>query len=175
MPAATGPDATTSTDGPALTTDGVWRTLARQPFMVIGMVNGRGEGRSAGVSLAVHDDALWTSSDAGAWKTRHLRHQPEVSVTVPVRRGGVLALVAPIPPAVVTCNATAHVLPAAAAPGPVRRRLLRGLKLTEEVLADVVAIRLVPHGDFVTYGLGVSLLGMLDTERARGRVPVARA
>lgn len=159
---------------PRLTTEQVWRTIARQPFVVVAMVNRRGEGRSAGVSLAVHDDALWFASQDTAWKTKHLRHQPEVSVTVPVRRGGVLALVAPIPPAVVTCNATAHVLPAADAPEPVRRKVLRGLKLTDDALAGTVMVRLVPHGDFVTYGIGVSLLGMLDTENARGRVPVAR-
>jgi hypothetical protein len=28
-------------------------------------------------------------------------------------------------------------------------------------------------GDFVTYGIGVSARGMLDTEKARGRAPVA--
>ncbi|GIG41551.1 hypothetical protein [Cellulomonas phragmiteti] len=157
--------------GPALTTSQVWRTVARQPFVVVGMVNRRGQGRTVGVSPAVHGGDLWIAVADDDWKTAHLRHQPEVSVTVPVRRGGLLALVAPIPPATVTFSATASVLPADHAPDPVRRRLLRGLKVSDDVLAATVTVRLTPHGDLVTYGIGVPLLRMLDTERARGRVP----
>lgn len=157
--------------GPALTTAQVWRTVARQPFVVVAMVNRRGEGRSVGVTPAIDGADLWIAVQDGDWKTAHLRHQPEVSVTVPVRRGGLLALVAPIPPATVTFCATAHVMPADAAPEPVRRRLLRGLKPSDDVLAGTVTVRLTPHGDLVTYGVGVPLLRMVDTERARGRVP----
>ena len=162
------------TVGPSLTTDGVWRTLARQPFLVVGMVNRRGEGRSVGVSPVVDDD-VWFAATATDWKVAHVRHQPEVSVTVPVRRGGLLALVAPIPPATVTFRATAQVVPVDDAPEKVRRRLLRGLAEPDDARGAVVMVRLTPHGDFVTYGLGVPLRVMVDTERARGRVPVARS
>lgn len=174
MPAAPGPDATTRPDGPSLTTEGVWRTIARQPFMVVGMVNRAGEGRSVGVSPAVDGDDVWFAASENDWKVAHLRHQPEISVTVPVRRGGLLALVAPIPPAAVTFRATAHVVPMADAPERVRSRLLRGLRDPDVARGAVVMARLTPHGDFVTYGLGVPLRAMVDTERARGRVPVAR-
>jgi Pyridoxamine 5'-phosphate oxidase len=159
---------------PSLTTEQVWRALARQPFMVVAMVNRHGQGRSVGVTPAVHGDDLWFAATETDWKVTHLRHQPEVSVTVPVRRGGVLTLVAPIPPATVTVPATAQVLPVGDAPDDVRRRLLRGLTEPDAERGDVVMVRLTPHGDFVTYGLGVPLRVMADTERARGRVPVAR-
>lgn len=157
-----------------LTTDTVWRTLARQPFLVVGMVNRAGQGRSVGVSPAVHGDHVWFAASAADWKVAHLQHQPEVSFTVPVRRGGLLALLVPIPPATITCRATAQVVPLDDAPEPVRRRLLRGLSEADPARGEPVMVRLTPHGDFVTYGVGVSLRTMLDTERARGRVPVAR-
>lgn len=158
----------------ALTSTQVWRTLARQPFLVVAMVNRDGQGRSVGVSPAVDGDDVWFAASETDWKVAHLRHQPEVSVTVPVRRGGVLALVAPIPPATVTFRATAQVVPADQAPAEVRRKLLRGLTEGDAARGGTVMVRLTPHGDFVTYGVGVPLRVMLDTERARGRVPVAR-
>lgn len=175
MPAAPGPDAVSRSDGPALTADGVWRTLARQPFMVVGMVNRRGEGRTVGVTPAVDGDDVWFAATETDWKVAHVRHQPEVSVTVPVRRGGLLTLVAPIPPATVTFRARAQVVAPGDAPERVRRRLLRGLTEPDDARGAVVMVRLTPRGDFVTYGLGVPLRVMVDTERARGRVPVARA
>ena len=127
------------------------------------------------VSPVVDDDDVWFAAAATDWKVAHVRHQPEVSVTVPVRRGGLLALVAPIPPATVTFRATAQVVPVDDAPEKVRRRLLRGLAEPDDARGAVVMVRLTPHGDFVTYGLGVPLRVMVDTERARGRVPVARS
>jgi len=160
--------------GPRLASAQVWATVARQPFVVVGMVNRRGEGRSVGVSPAVEGDDLWFAAAATDWKVAHLRHQPEVSATVPVRRGGLLALVAPIPPATITFRATAQLLTPDDAPDAVRRRLLRGVTEPDGERGGVVLVRLTPHGDFVTYGIGVSLRVMADTERARGRVPVAR-
>jgi hypothetical protein len=35
-----------------------------------------------------------------------------------------------------------------------------------------VILEIVAEGEFVTYGIGVSLMKMRDTEGARGRVPV---
>ena len=148
--------------------------MARQPFLVVAMVTRRGEGRSVGVSPAVDGDDVWFAAAGTDWKVTHLRHQPEVSATVPVRRGGLLALVAPIPPATITFRATAQVVPVDDAPEAVRRRLLRGLSEPDLARGGTVMVRLTPHGEFLTYGVGVSLRTMLDTERARGRVPVAR-
>ena len=166
--------APTPTGPSPVTSEQVWRTLARQPFLVVAMVNRRGQGRSVGVSPAVDGDHLWFAAAATDWKVDHLRHQPEVSVTVPVRRGGLLALVAPVPPATVTFRATAQVTAVGDAPPAVRKRLLHGLTDADAARGGTVMVRLTPHGDFVTYGIGVPLRTMMDTERARGRVPVAR-
>ena len=39
--------------------------------------------------------------------------------------------------------------------------------------AKTVLIEVTPEGDFVTYGIGVSLMAMRDAEQAHGRAPVA--
>lgn len=156
----------------AVGTDQVWRTLDKQSFMVLGLVNRRGQGRSVGVVPTVHEKALWFAASSHDWKLHHIRHQPEVSVTVPVRRGGILAIVAPIPPATITFQATAAPVQLELVPEPVRRHLLRGLSEPESTRGDLTVVRLKPYGDFVTYGVGVSLLTMRDTEAARGRAPV---
>ena len=91
-----------------------------------------------------------------------------VAVTVPVRRGGLLALLAPIPPATISFAGKAIVHPAAVldrVPGltalvpPARR-------------AECVVLEIQPIGHYVTYGIGVPLLQMRDPSRARARVLV---
>ena len=47
--------------------------------------------------------------------------------------------------------------------------LFRGL---ENVSEETAIIEVTPKGDFVTYGVGVSFMGMRDTENARGRAVV---
>jgi hypothetical protein len=39
--------------------------------------------------------------------------------------------------------------------------------------ADCAVLEIRPTGHYVTYGLGVPLLAMRDTERSRARVPVS--
>jgi hypothetical protein len=95
-------------------------------------------------------------------------------VTVPVRRGGILSLVAPIPPATVSFHATAIVHPAGS---PQVRPLLKelGSLLPAERRASACLIEILPEGVFVTYGLGVSLSKMRDPAAARARVSVSPA
>jgi hypothetical protein len=95
-----------------------------------------------------------------------------VAVTVPVRRGGFLSLIVPIPPATVSFNGTAVV-------HPPRSPQVDGLlqKLAPLLPADrqnsASIIEIVPEGTFVTYGLGVSLIQMRDPATACARVIVA--
>ena len=46
---------------------------------------------------------------SGSWKARHVAASGRVAVTVPVRRGGLLSLLFPIPPATVSFHGTAVV------------------------------------------------------------------
>ena len=79
--------------------------------------------------------------------TRQLEGQArrgQRSVTVPVRRGGLLSLVAPIPPATVSFHATAIVHPAGA---PQVRSLVQklGSLLPAERRASACLIEVVPR------------------------------
>jgi hypothetical protein len=51
--------------------------------------------------------------------------------------------------------------------------LFRGMEPAPEMLADLCVIAVEPVGEFVTYGVGVSLMTMRTPEAARGRAPVA--
>ena len=94
-------------------------------------------------------------------------------MTVPVRRGGLLSLVLPIPPATVSFHGTAIVRPAGS---PQVRPLLKELAslLPEERQASAAVIGVIPEGPFVTYGVGGSLTEMRDPTAARARVPVTQ-
>jgi hypothetical protein len=94
-----------------------------------------------------------------------------VSVTVPVRRGGVLSLVLPIPPATVSFHAAAKVHPADSQEARSRSKDLRDL-LPPERHGSACIVEVIPEGEFVTYGLGVSLAEMRTPAIARARVPV---
>jgi len=107
-----------------------------------------------------------------SWKALHIAAAKTVSVTVPVRRGGVLALLAPIPPATISFHASAVVHPAGSAEIASISRELKSL-LPEERKDAAVIIELLPKGVFLTYGLGVSLMDMRKPELARASVPVA--
>jgi hypothetical protein len=90
---------------------------------------------------------------------------------VPVRRGGILSLVAPIPPATISFHGTAIVH---TADSPRLHPLLEELKslLPPDRRGTGSVIEIVPEDTFVTYGVGISLMNMRDPAAARGRVSV---
>jgi hypothetical protein len=86
-----------------------------------------------------------------------------------VRRGGLLSLVFPIPPATVSFHATAVVHPAGAMEGmPTKLSSL----VPPERRAECSIIEITPLGQFLTYGIGVSLSDLRSPAAARARVPV---
>ena len=91
---------------------------------------------------------------------------------MPVRRGGVLSLVLPIPPATITFRATAIVHRAGSLDvNSVSRELAK--LVPEDRKESSCIIELVPEGRFLTYGIGVSLMAMRDPALARAWVPVS--
>jgi hypothetical protein len=155
-----------------LSTEAVWQALARASFAVISHVNAAGRPRSSGVVYGVADRRLYVAVAADGWKARQVSSGQEVAVTVPVRRGGILALLMPIPPATITFHARATVHPAGALDiGSISRELVK--LVPEARKAGSCVIELVPEGRFLTYGVGVSLMDMADPARAVARVPVA--
>jgi hypothetical protein len=149
----------------------VWRTLARASFAVVSYVTPTGEPRSSGVVYATDGRRLYVAVAADSWKARHIAASGRVAVTVPVRRGGLLSLLFPIPPATVSFHGTAVVHPA----GPVADRAVPGqlaslLPPERQALSRIIEI--LPEGRFMVYGLGVSLTRMRSPDAARARVAV---
>jgi hypothetical protein len=92
-------------------------------------------------------------------------------MTIPVRRGGVLALAVPIPPATISFHGTAVVHPAGSPEACAMLDQLGSL-IPSERRASACVIEIIPTGAFRTYGLGVSLRKMLDPAAAQASVPV---
>ncbi|MGF1647175.1 MAG: pyridoxamine 5'-phosphate oxidase family protein [Kineosporiaceae bacterium] len=155
-----------------VTTAQVWDEVRKQTFAVVGMVSARGAARTAGIVYTVDGGRLFYSTVAEDWKTRHVQANPSVSVTVLVPKSVPLLPWIKVPPATITFAGTARVLSAGEAPAPIVEKLLHGLDLGGAAASHHAVVEVTPTGDFVTYGVGVSARGMLDTEKARGRAPV---
>lgn len=166
-------DAVTSVETRAggLTSMRVWHAIAKASFAVLSEVTPSGEPRSSGVVYKTLGRRIYVAVAPDSWKAKHVAANGRVAMTVTVRRGGLLSLVAPIPPATVSFHAKATVRPAGS---PELRPILEALGslLPKERRDSASIIEIVPEGAFVTYGLGVSLMKMRDPAVARGRVPV---
>jgi hypothetical protein len=150
----------------------VWHVLDRASFAVIGYVTPAGEPRSSGVVYKTVGKRLYTVVAPNSWKARHIASGGQVSVTVPVRRGGILSLVLPIPPATISFHATAIVHPAGAVKVGSLSKELESLVPPDRRDAAVV-IELTPVGEFLLFGVGVSLMDMQKPDLAGGVVPIA--
>ena len=160
------------TAGPTIHCDDVWRAIDHASFAVLAHTNARGEPRSSGVVYAIVDRHLYVAVAPDSWKARQIEDGEAVSVTIPVRRGGILSLLFPIPPATVSFRARAVVHPAGSMAAADLPTALEAL-VPEERKSRAVLLELVPEGRFVTYGLGVSLSAMRDPVASRALVPVA--
>jgi hypothetical protein len=157
-----------------LTSEQVWNSLERASFAVISHVTAAGEARSSGVVYATAGRRLYVAVAADSWKARQVAASGRVAVTVPVRRGGLLALLFPIPPATISFHGAAIVHPAGNVLTGVAPRQLASL-LPAERQASSRIIEIIPEDHFLTYGIGVSLMQMRNPAAARARVPAASA
>jgi hypothetical protein len=149
----------------------VWRHVAKASFAVLSHVTPTGQPRSSGVVYRTLGRRIYVAVAPDSWKARHIAVDGRVSLTVPVRRGGVLALVMPIPPATISFHGRAIVLPAGSPEvGPLLDEL--GSPLLAERRTSAAIIEIIPEGAFVTYGIGISVAKMRDPVSARARVPV---
>jgi hypothetical protein len=154
-----------------LTTERVWHQVAKASFAILGYVTPAGEPRSSGVVYKIIGRRLYVAVAPDSWKARHIAASGRVAVTVPVRRGGLLSLVAAIPPATISFHAAAIVHPAGSAQvRPLLQEL--GSLIPAERRASGSVIEVVPAGAFLTYALGVPLRRMRDPAAASARVPV---
>jgi len=159
------------TQAARLTSEQVWHALARASFAVVSYVTPQGAPRSSGIIYKTVGRRLVLAVASYSWKARHIPAGGQVAVTVPVRRGGLLALVLPIPPATISFHARAIVHPAGEIKVGALSKELESL-LPPERRATACIIELRPEGAFLTYGLGVTLTEMRDPATALARVPV---
>lgn len=156
-----------------LTSEQVWIELNKELFAVLGMVTARGEARTVGIVYTVNDRKLYIATGKDSWKARHTQTNPKVSLTVPIAKRIPFLPWIKIPAATITFSGNAEVLAPKDVSADVLHALLRGLTEDQERMADMCIIAVVPVGDFVTYGVGMPMMQMRDTEKARNRVPVA--
>ena len=155
----------------ALTSQDVWDAISGEVFAVVGMVNARNEGRTADIYYLVEDRKLWFATRTSEWKTKHMVANPNVSMTVAIPKRIPFLPFVKIPAATVTFCGTAATRTVDEVAAELYAKLSGGLENTDDAV-DTTIFEITPHGDFVTYGVGVSLSEMRDTELARGRAPV---
>jgi len=157
--------------GPRLAADQVWRVLDKASNAVLGHVTPAGAPRTSGVVYAVVDRHLYVAVAPDSWKARQIETGDQVSVTALVRRGGILSLLIPIPPATITFHGRATVYPAGSPEaGPLMARLAKLLPPDRQDSACLIGV--APEGHFLTYGIGVPLMAMRQPQAARARVPI---
>ncbi len=155
-----------------LTTEQVWAAIGKELFAVLGMATAQGEARTVGIVYSVHARRLYIATEKDTWKARHVLSNPHVSMTIPIARRVPFMPWMKIPAATITFPGMARVLEVAETPEEVLRGVLRGLASDAETRARMAIIEVTPEREFVTYGVGVSLLDMRFPEKARGRAAV---
>ena len=155
-----------------LTSQQVWDVIEKELFAVLGIVTAKGEARTVGIVYTAHHKKLYIATGKDAWKARHTRSNPNVSITVPIAKRIPFLPGIKIPAATITFSGVAKVLEPKDVEKDVLYALLRGLAEDQERMATMCVIEIEPVGDFITYGVGVKLMEMRDTEMARGRAPV---
>lgn len=152
-----------------LTSIQVWREIERNNFGVLGMVTPDGESRTVGIMYVVDDRKLYIGAQTTAWKTKHIAQNPHVSLTVPIARRVPLMPWIKVPATTITFSGIAKIL----VQEEIGARLLKKLYRHEEGRGEWCAIEVTAQKDFITYGVGISILQMRFPERSRARAPVA--
>jgi hypothetical protein len=152
-----------------LTSQQVWDEVEKNSFAVLGMVTAKEEPRTVGIVYVVEDRKLYIGAAASAWKTKHIQHSPHVSVTIPIAKRVPLMPWIKVPAATITFSGTARILQKQ----DLGAELLENLYRHDDGRGGWCAIAVTPEKDFITYGVGVSLLAMRSPAKARSRAPVA--
>ena len=147
--------------------DEIWPHIEKWPFGVLSFVTPAGESRSAGVMYKVSNRALYVLTGCDTWKAKHIRSNPNVSMTVTIQRLPVRIRM--VPPAVITFSGAAEVVDISQVEPEVAEALTRGI----DDMPNTCAIKIDPTGNFVTYGIGIPTMQMRHPEKALARVPVA--
>jgi hypothetical protein len=154
-----------------LTLADVWREIERTSFAVLSWTTPRGEPRSSGIVYGAAHRKIYVAVAPDSWKARQIVTGQRAALTVTVRRGGLLSLIFPIPPATISFQAKVRVHPSGtldlAQVSPSLKKLL-----PEERKAAACILELTPERGFLTFGIGVSLSDMRKPELSTARVAI---
>lgn len=152
------------------TTETVWAEMDENIFGVLAFTNAKGEPRSAGIVYVVDGRSLLISSARDSWKNRHISRHPKVSMTVAIPKRVPFLPFIKVPAATVNFQGDAEILEVDELSEEATRRLFKSSRLDEDMIHTVQIIRVVPRGEFLTYGIDMSITQMADHERAVARV-----
>lgn len=155
-----------------LTSDQIWEVIEKNKFGVLGMVTAKNEARTVGIIYILRDRRLYIGTWTDSWKVRHVAQNPHVSLTIPVHKSVPLMPWIKIPAATITFCGEADIIAALDAPHELLEELYHGVAGDQELMAKYSLIKVAPVKEFITYGIGVSLLSMRDPIQARSRAPV---
>ena len=155
-----------------LTSAHVWEVIEQQNFGVLGMVTTKHEARTTGIVYILGGRRLYIGTWTSMWKVRHVQQNPHVSVTIPIHKRVPFMPWIKVPAATITFSAEADVIAALDAPRELLEKLYHGVASDEQKMARYSLIEVTPIGEFLTYGIGMSVLDMRDPQQARQRVPV---
>ena len=156
-----------------LTSEQVWQAIEKEVFAVLGMTTIKCESRTAGIVYIVKNRRLYIASGEDAWKVKHIAQNPHVSLTIPVHKSIFFMPWVKIPAATITFSGTAKILDPQETPTEILQALFRGMESDRDLMEGSCLIEVTPEKEFLTYGIGISLMQMRDPDKARGRVPVS--
>jgi hypothetical protein len=151
-----------------LTSASVWSEIERQNFAVLGMVTAGHQARTVGIVYVVDDHRLYIGAGRDQWKTKHIAHNGDVSMTIPIAKRVPLMPWVKIPAATITFSGTARILEQDQLGETLFERLYRH----DADRGGWRAIEVTPRRHFITYGIGVPLGVMRSPDRSRARVLV---
>ena len=156
-----------------VTTESVWRALSKNTFAVLSWVTPKSASRSAGIIYLARDRKLMIGAESHSWKVRHIRENPNVSITATLKKRIPFMPWLPLPDATISFHGKARVVEPPDVDPALMRDLTRGMVDDPELRANSCVIEVIPEGEFVTYGIDVSTLAMRDPNAAQGRAPVS--
>jgi len=154
------------------TTDIVWKVIENELFAILGMVTRNRESRTVGIVYIVNDRKFYIGTGLETWKVRHLKENPNVSLTIPIAKRVPVMPWIKIPQATITFAGKAVIITGQDAPIDLLQSVFRHLADDQEFMKDNCLIEITPVGEFITYGVGIPLMQMRDPERSRGRASV---
>ena len=157
-----------------LSAEQVWEVIEKHNFGVLGMATAKGEARTAGIVYIVDGRRLYIGTWTEMWKTRHVAQNPNVSLTIPIHKRVPFMPWIKVPAATITFSGKADVIAALDAPRELLEKLYHGVASDEQKMARYSLIEVTPVGEFLTYGIGMSLLDMRDPQKAPPALPPAQ-